>query len=209
MIVAFIGKPGSGKDTISRELSRRKGYPLVVTGDLLREEAKKDSELGKYIRERINRGEIVDDSIVAEIVARELEKYRDKKVVLLNGYPRTPNQIKELEKRGFKIDLAIELDVPDDIVVERLCLRRMCPKCGRIYNLKYNPPKEDELCDCCKVKLVQREDDKEDVVRYRLKRFYDEIEGIRKHFESAGRLVKIDANRSIEEIVRDVEKCLS
>jgi adenylate kinase len=85
----------------------------------------------------------------------------------------------------------------------------MCPKCGRIYNLKYNPPKEDELCDCCKVKLVQREDDKEDVVRYRLKRFYDEIEGIRKHFESAGRLVKIDANRSIEEIVRDVEKCLS
>ncbi len=200
-IIAFIGKPGSGKDTITKILSEKLKIPLIVVGDLLREEVEKGTELGRKIAPILARGEIVQDEIVAEIVKKKISELKDAKVVLLNGYPRTPKQAELLD-----VDYVIELVVSDETVFERLTLRRVCPKCKRVYHLKHLPPKEDELCDVCKVKLVQREDDKEDVVKYRLKRFYDEIEPIREKYKSKNMLIEIDAEKSIEEVVNTVEK---
>ncbi len=208
MIIAFIGKPGSGKDTISRALAQKNSWPLIVTGDLLRKEAEEGTELGKKIAPILARGEIVNDEIVAGIIAKALEEAESKSnVVLLNGYPRTLNQAKILEEKfGKSIDMVIEIEVSDDTAIERLTLRRYCPKCGRIYNLKFFPPKRDELCDECGEKLVQRNDDKKEVVLYRLKRFYDEIRAIREYYQERKALVKVNGERKVEEIAKDIEE---
>ncbi len=202
-IIAFIGKPGSGKDTVTKILSEKLKIPLIVVGDLLREEVEKGTELGKKIASILARGEIVQDEIVAEIVKKKIAELKDAKVILLNGYPRTPKQAELLD-----VDYVIELVVSDETVFERLTLRRVCPKCKRVYHLKHMPPKEDELCDVCKVKLVQREDDKEEVVKYRLRRFYDEIEPIREKYRNRNALIEIDAEKSVEEVVNAVEKTI-
>ncbi len=208
MIIAFIGKPGSGKDTISKALAKKNSWPLIITGDLLRKEVEEGTELGKKIAPILAKGEIVSDEIVASIIARALEKAESRSnIVLLNGYPRTLNQAKILEEKfGKSIGMVVEIEVSDNTVFERLTLRRYCPKCGRIYNLKFFPPKKDELCDECKEKLVQREDDKEDVVKYRLKRFYDEIEPIRGFYEKRNALFKVNGEKSVDEVVKDVEE---
>ncbi len=208
MIIAFIGKPGSGKDTISRALAQKNSWPLIVTGDLLRKEVEEGTELGKKIAPILARGEIVNDEIVAGIIAKALEEAESKSnVVLLNGYPRTLNQAKILEEKfGKSIDMVIEIEVSDNTAIERLTLRRYCPKCGRIYNLKFFPPKRDELCDECGEKLVQRNDDKKEVVLYRLKRFYDEIRAIREYYQERKALVKVNGERKVEEIAKDIEE---
>lgn len=208
MIVAFIGKPGSGKDTVCKALSEKTKWPLIVTGDLLRKEVEKGTELGKIIAPILAKGEIVKDEIVAEIISNEL-KSKNSDVVLLNGYPRTEKQARILEDIfSQKIDMVIEIVVSDQTVIERLTLRRYCPKCGRIYNLKFFPPKEDELCDKCGEKLVQRNDDKEEVVKYRLKRFYDEIEQIREFYRKRNTLFEVNGERSVEEIVEEIENLI-
>lgn len=208
MIVAFIGKPGSGKDTVCKALSEKTKWPLIVTGDLLRKEVEKGTELGKIIAPILAKGEIVKDEIVAEIISNEL-KSKNSDVVLLNGYPRTEKQARILEDIfSQKIDMVIEIVVSDQTVIERLTLRRYCPKCGRIYNLKFFPPKEDELCDKCGEKLVQRNDDKEEVVKYRLKRFYDEIEQIREFYRKRNALFEVNGERSVEEIVEEIENLI-
>ncbi len=208
MIVAFIGKPGSGKDTVCKALSKTTGWPLIVTGDLLRKEVEKGSELGRTIAPILARGEIVKDEIVAEIISKELDSIKSE-VVLLNGYPRTEKQAVILEKNfSKKIDMVIEILVSDTTVMERLTLRRYCPKCGKIYNLKFMPPKEDEVCDDCGEKLVQRNDDKEEVVRYRLKRFYDEIEPIREYYRKRNALFEVNGERSVEEIAEEIKNLI-
>lgn len=206
--MAFIGKPGSGKDTVCKALSEKTKWPLIVTGDLLRKEVEKGTELGKIIAPILAKGEIVKDEIVAEIISNEL-KSKNSDVVLLNGYPRTEKQARILEDIfSQKIDMVIEIVVSDQTVIERLTLRRYCPKCGRIYNLKFFPPKEDELCDKCGEKLVQRNDDKEEVVKYRLKRFYDEIEQIREFYRKRNALFEVNGERSVEEIVEEIENLI-
>jgi adenylate kinase len=207
----FIGKPGSGKDTVSKKLHEKYDWPLIVTGDLLREEVKKGTELGKMIAPILARGEIVDDEIVAKIIVERL-KSLESEVILLNGYPRTIGQAKILEEKlqetQISKSIVIELEVSDQTVLDRLTLRRICPKCGKIYNLKFSPPKEDEICDVCKEKLIQRDDDKEDVIKYRLKRFYDEIDPIRDFYKEKDALIVVDGEKKIEEVVDEVEKII-
>lgn len=208
MIVAFIGKPGSGKDTVCKALSQKNKWKLIVTGDLLRKEIEKATSLGKIIAPILAKGEIVKDEIVAEIIYNAL-KTKNSEIVLLNGYPRTEKQAKILEEKfSQKIDMVIEIVVSDKTVFERLTLRRYCPKCGRIYNLKFLPPKKDELCDNCGEKLIQRNDDKEEVVKYRLKRFYDEIEQIREFYKKRNALFEVNGEKSVAEIVEEVENLI-
>ena len=205
MIVSIIGKPGSGKDTVCKALSEKHSWKVIVTGDLLRKIAKENTELGKKIAETLEKGEIVSDEIVAELVVKEINKSHSD-VILLNGYPRRINQAIILEEKfSKKIDLVIEIDVSDSMARERIIYRRYCPKCGKIYNLKFFPPKEDEICDICKEKLVQRKDDTEEVFKHRLKRFYDEIQEIREFYTKRGIFFKVNGEKNVKEIVNEVE----
>ncbi len=212
MLVIFIGKPGSGKDTICRKLSEKHKWPLIVTGDLLREESKKETDLGKKIAPILARGELVKDEIVIEIIGNKLFELKENEIILLNGCPRTLRQAILLDEKlsilGMDIGKVIELSISDKTSMERLILRRYCPVCGRIYNLKFSPPKEDEICDEDKAKLIQREDDKEEVIKHRLKRFYDEITGIIEYYSKKGVIVTVDAERSVDDIASEVENII-
>ncbi|MCX6767400.1 MAG: adenylate kinase [Candidatus Micrarchaeota archaeon] len=174
MIIVLFGAPGVGKGTVAEILCRRYGIPHVSTGDILRTHIAKKTEAGEKIREFVDAGFLVPDEIVTEVVRDRVGKTDCAKGFLLDGFPRTVEQARELDKiaaeRGEKIHV-FNIDVPEDVIVRRLCARRICPKCGAIYNLEFRPPKKDMLCDCCGAALAHRHDDRDEIIKVRLREY--------------------------------------
>ena len=169
--VLLLGPPGSGKGTQAQLLAASGGMTHLSTGDLLREEVKAESDLGKQARGYMNAGQLVPDALVLGIVKTRLEA-GGKKGFVLDGYPRNLAQAAALDamlkELGLALDLALLLDVPEDEIVARITNRRTCPSCNAVYHLKANPPAREGICDQCGGALVQRPDDTEAVVRKRL-----------------------------------------
>lgn len=199
-----LGPPGAGKGTQAEMLERELGLKHLSTGDILREEVRKGTELGKRAEKYMKSGELVPDDLIVEMMEREISKYDN---FVLDGFPRNLKQAEALDKM-CRIDKVILLEVPDEVILERLSLRRSCPKCNRVYHLKYNPPKENEICDYCGVKLYQRDDDKEEVIKKRLEVYRKETEPIAKFYMEKGILVKVNGSKSIEEIFSDIKEVL-
>ncbi len=167
MRIAMFGPPGAGKGTYASRLKEKLGIPHISTGDMVREEIKAQTPLGKKIKQYSDRGELVPDAIIIELLARRLEKPDCKKGFILDGFPRTVPQAEALE--GISdLDLVINLVVPDWIIIQRLSSRISCKKCGAIYNSVTLKPKKEGVCDVCGSELYQREDDKPKVVQERL-----------------------------------------
>jgi len=210
--LVFIGKQGVGKGTYAQGLTEEFKIPQISTGDLLREEIKSGSELGKKLEEIINKGELVSDEIVSEMLEKRLEKEDAKNGFILDGFPRTQKQAEVLdalmEKLGKKIDLALEFTAPDSVLLERLTGRRQCKQCGTIYHVKNLPPKKEGICDKCGGTLYQRDDDKEDAIRKRWNSYEEQTKPVLAHFEKQGRLVKIDASGEVSKIYAGVAKTL-
>ena len=185
-------------------LERELGLKHLSTGDILREEVRKGTELGKRAEKYMKSGELVPDDLIVEMMEKEISKYDN---FVLDGFPRNLKQAEALDKM-CRIDKVILLEVPDEVILERLSLRRSCPKCNRVYHLKYNPPKEDEICDYCGAKLYQRDDDKEEVIKKRLEVYRKETEPIAKFYREKGILVKVNGSKSIEEIFLDIKGVL-
>jgi len=164
----IFGPPGAGKGTYASRLGCELKIAVISTGDIFREEVKRNNDLGRKVAEFLNRGELVSDEIVTDVLAKRMRMPDSKHGFILDGYPRTIEQAKALDKIA-EIDAVIRLFVPEWIIVERLSNRRVCKKCGAIYNLKYLKPKKPGVCDNCGGELFQREDDKSDVIRERLK----------------------------------------
>ncbi|PLV60210.1 adenylate kinase [Thermotoga sp. KOL6] len=207
--LVFLGPPGAGKGTYAKRIQEITGIPHISTGDIFREIVKKENdELGKKIKEIMERGELVPDELVNEVVKRRLSEKDCEKGFILDGYPRTVAQAQFLEdfldSQEKKITAAILFEVPEEVVVQRLTSRRICPKCGRIYNLLSLPPKEDELCDDCKVKLIQRDDDKEETVRHRYKVYLEKTEPVIEYYENKGLLKRVDGTIGIDNVVSKV-----
>jgi len=175
MNAIIFGPPGSGKGTYASILQERLGIVKISTGDMVREEIKKSTELGLKMKEYHDRGELVPDEIIIEMLKKRISQPDCKeKGFILDGYPRTVNQAKALED-FTKIDVVINLKVPDWVIVERLSTRRICKKCGAIYNVKYLKPKVEGICDKCGGELIQREDDKPEVIKERIRVYYEKI----------------------------------
>lgn len=168
MVNAIIfGAPGSGKGTYSSRLQAELDVNVIAMGDLFREIMKENTELGKKVKYYVEKGLLVPDNVVLEVLENQLARLPRGKGFILDGYPRTIDQAKALEKIA-KIDVIIHLIVPDWIIIERLSTRRICRSCGEVYNIRYLKPKKDMICDKCGGELYQRPDDTPEVIKNRI-----------------------------------------
>ncbi|MBX5328939.1 MAG: nucleoside monophosphate kinase [Candidatus Bathyarchaeota archaeon] len=167
MKALIFGAPGSGKGTYASRLQSKLGVDVIAMGDIFREIMKEDTSLGRKVKGYVEKGLLVPDDVVIEVLKNRLAKAQSAKGFILDGFPRTIEQAKALEKI-VKIDVVIQLTVPDWIIIERLSTRRICKNCGEVYNLRYLKPKKDMICDKCGGPLYQRPDDTPDVIKNRI-----------------------------------------
>ncbi len=208
MNIVFLGPPGAGKGTQAKILIERYGIPQISTGDMLREHRAKGTELGKKAQEYMDKGQLVPDEIILGMVKERLSQPDCQKGFILDGFPRTVAQAEALDKllseMGKKLDFALALIVPDDLLVERLTGRRTCKNCGMMYHIKYKPPKVEGKCDVCGGELYQRPDDNEETVRNRLKVYHEQTAPLIEYYKNKGILREIDGSKSIEEITQQI-----
>ena len=205
--LVFLGPPGAGKGTQAKRLANDLGLVHISTGDILREAVKNQTPLGKKAKEYMDRGELVPDDLIIALIEEVMPPEGG---VIFDGFPRTIAQAEALDRmlsrKGLKLDAVVLFDVPDEVVVERLSGRRVCPSCGAVYHIKFNPPKEDEICDRCGAKLIQREDDREEVVRNRLEVYRKQTAPLIEYYEGKGILIRLDASKDIEEVYQQLRK---
>ena len=212
MIILLFGPPGCGKGTQGAVITQLLRIPAISTGEIFRAELKAGTPLGNAAKEIMASGGLVGDDIVNQMVRGRLEQPDCRNGFLLDGYPRTIAQAEFLD--GLIRDLnypepeVIYLEVPDEVLVARLTSRRQCSVCGRIYNLLSQPPSKDGVCDLEGAALIQRDDDKEDVIRARL-RAYAESTGPLVEYYSGRRLHHINGNRTPAEIQKDVDAIIT
>jgi len=206
MILVFLGPPGAGKGTQAKLLSQRMGFLHLSTGDLLREAVKNQTPLGKKAKEYMDRGELVPDELIVQLIEETMPKDGN---VILDGFPRTVNQALALEEmlkgKGEKISKVLFFDVPDEVIIDRLSGRRVCSKCGAVYHVKYNPPKVEGVCDLCGGSLVQRDDDREEVVKKRLEVYRKQTQPLIEFYQDRGIIYRLDAEKGVEELFEEVK----
>jgi adenylate kinase len=206
----FLGPPGSGKGTQAEKLHQNFRLVQLSTGNLFREHIKNETPLGLKVKSILAKGELVPDDLTVQMVIDRLDKPDTIMGVVFDGFPRTRDQALALQHRlaekGKCITAAILFKITDDDIVERLSARRMCPKDNSIYNLKSNPPKQDERCDLCGTPLVMRDDDKPEVIRHRLQVYRQQTEPLIEFYREQDMLIEIDASRSIQEIEAQLDE---
>lgn len=208
MKLVLIGCPGAGKGTQAKKLSSHYGIAHISTGDLLREQMKQGTELGKKVSEIMNAGGLVSDEIVSAMLAERIKADDCKNGYILDGYPRNVSQAEGLDAITGPLDKVVCIDVDDSIIVDRMTGRRGCPKCGAMYHVKYNPPKEEGICDVCGEALIQRKDDNEETVKNRLNVYHETTAPVINYYDEKGLLVKINGVGDIDEIFNAVVNAL-
>jgi adenylate kinase len=178
----IFGAPGSGKGTYASRLQSKLGVDVIAMGDIFREIMKEDTELGKKVKGYVEKGLLVPDDIVIEVLKQRLNKIPRGKGFILDGYPRTLEQTKVLEKIA-KIDVILLQMVPDWIIIERLSTRRICKNCGAVYNIRFLKPKVDNICDKCGGPLYQRSDDNPEVIKKRIQVYQEQTSPLLQHYK--------------------------
>lgn len=197
--ILILGAPGAGKGTQSKRLVDEFDIRHVTTGDILR--ANKDMETDHGTpREYMEAGELVPDAVVNEIVEKELSAGGG---YVLDGYPRTLDQAEFLADIT-DLDVALFLDVDEDVLVDRLTGRRVCPECGASYHVEFSPPEEDGVCDVCGSELVQRDDDTEDTARERIRVYNENTAPVVEFYDDEGDLVRIDGEQTPDDVWADI-----
>ncbi len=206
----FLGPPGAGKGTQADIIAKKHGLVKISTGDILRAAVKNGTELGKLADEYMKRGELVPDEVMLGLIEEQLADID--RGFILDGFPRTVKQAEGLDellkKKNLPLKAVILLDVPDDEIVKRLSARRVCPNCGAVYNLLFNPPKEDEICDICGTKLIQRKDDNPETIKRRLDVYREQTSPLIDYYQAKGLLVKIDGTGKPERITEAIEEVI-
>ncbi len=204
-VIVLLGPPGSGKGTQGEMLSEKLGYVRLSTGDMLREAVRNGTELGKKAKTYMDSGALVPNDLIIGLMKEKIAQAEGG--VILDGFPRTVEQADALDQQ-LQVDLALNLDVPDEELINRLTKRRSCPDCNAVYHLIYNPPKTESVCDKCGAKLYQRDDDKEETVANRLKVYRENTMPLIGYYEKKGVLVTIKGVGSIDDIYAQVEKAV-
>lgn len=212
MNILLFGPPGAGKGTQSAMLKTELGMAHISTGDLFRAAMKNGTELGKKAKSFMDSGQLVPDSITIGLV-KEVFQTLNGKSFILDGYPRNKNQAEALEmllsETNLKLNKAIFLQVPSWLLVERLSGRRVCEKCGTTYHAISSPPSREGVCDKCAGPVIQRSDDRKEVIEERLRVYYENTRPLKEYYESMGYLVEIDGAGTSEEVFELLKKELN
>lgn len=201
MRIVLLGAPGAGKGTQCKRIAERYGVQHLSSGDILRRQRANGTELGKKAQSYMDAGQLVPDQIIVEMMIDAIEETQRAGFVL-DGFPRTVNQAAELDKAlaqsGHEIDAILNLQIRDEVVLERMTGRRSCPKCGAVYHIKNLKPRVDEICDNDGTKLVQRPDDEPEVVANRLKTYHRQTEPVVDYYRQGRTVYDIDANNGAD-----------
>ncbi|KDP65012.1 adenylate kinase [Staphylococcus epidermidis] len=208
MNIILMGLPGAGKGTQASEIVKKFPIPHISTGDMFRKAIKDETDLGKEAKSYMDRGELVPDEVTVGIVKERISEDDAKKGFLLDGFPRTIDQAESLSQimseLDREIDAVINIEVPEEELMNRLTGRRICEKCGTTYHLVFNPPKVDGICDIDGGKLYQREDDNPETVSNRLSVNVKQSKPILEYYNNKGVLKNIDGSKDIDEVTNDV-----
>lgn len=208
MRIILLGPPGAGKGTQAANIAKRYGIPHISTGDIFRENIKKQTYLGIEAKKYIDKGELVPDDVTVAIVEDRIKKDDCINGFLLDGFPRTIEQANALssitDKIGRKIDYVINIEVTKDELIKRLTGRRVCSSCGASYHIKFNPPERDGICNICGGKLIVRSDDTLEAVENRLNVYERQTAPLIDYYQELNVLKTVDGSQSIEKVFNDI-----
>lgn len=197
MNLILLGAPGAGKGTQAEVICDKLGVPTISTGNIIRDALSKGTEMGIKAKSFIDAGQLVPDEVVIGIIKERLAKDDCKNGFILDGFPRTIPQAEALDAMGVVIDKVIDIEVPDDKIVQRLSGRRVCADCGASYHLEYKKPEKEGICNVCGGKLVQRKDDHPDTVLDRLKVYHEQTEPLKDYYSKAGLLKVVEGQEEV------------
>lgn len=208
MKLVILGPPGAGKGTQAEYIVEKYNIPHISTGDIFRENIKNNTELGKKAKSYMDKGLLVPDDLVIALVEDRLNKEDAKEGFLLDGFPRTVAQAVSLDsildKNEDKLTKVINISVDPEILIERAVGRRVCKTCGMTYHVKFNPPKEEGICDKDGTKLIQRDDDTEETVKTRISVYFDQTAPLIDYYRAQNLLIDIDGAKDIDKVFDDI-----
>ncbi len=203
MQIILLGPPGAGKGTQSRTITKKLGIPHISTGDILRQASSQKTPLGLTAKDYMDRGHLVSDDLMINLIKERIKREDCKKGFLLDGFPRTIPQAEALEKISH-IDKVIKLKIENEVAIERLSGRRTCKDCNAMYHIIYISPKREGICDRCGGKLIIREDDRKEAILERLEVYREETRPLIKYYRKKGLLIIIDGGRAKQEVTEDL-----
>jgi adenylate kinase len=212
MHLILFGAPGVGKGTQAKLISKNYTIPQISTGDMLRDAVKSETELGKEASFLMNQGKLVPDEIMLALIKERVSRQDCESGFILDGFPRTIAQAEGLDELFSELRLpdvtCIEINVPDDEIINRLISRRLCEQCGTDYNLITNPPPENMICKKCGGNIIQRKDDNHETISNRLKVYLAQTAPLREYYQRKGAFYSIDGLRNIEDVRDDIFKII-
>lgn len=212
MKIVMLGAPGAGKGTQAKMIAEKYGIPHVSTGDIFRANIKNGTELGKEAKQYMDQGKLVPDELTVKILLDRVAQDDCKNGYVLDGFPRTIPQAEVLDealtKLGDKIDYAVNVDVPDDNIINRMGGRRACVACGATYHIVYNAPKTEGICDVCGKELIIRDDDQPETVKNRLKVYHDQTQPLIDFYEGKGVLKSVDGTADMKDVFAAIVEIL-
>lgn len=204
MILVLLGPPGAGKGTQAVQLAEAFKLQHLSSGDVLRAERASGTELGDKVAQYMDSGALVPDEIIIEVIVNRVLNPQKPAGVLLDGFPRTVKQAEALDealaKAGQSVDLVVSLAVPDELIVERITGRRVCPSSGRVYHVKFNPPQKEGVDDETGEPLIHRTDDTEEVVKQRLSAYHEQTQPLEAYYKSKGLVAEVDGTQDVQEV---------
>ena len=213
MKIVMLGAPGAGKGTQAIKIADKYDIPHISTGDIFRANIKGGTELGQKAKSYIDKGELVPDEVTIGMLLDRIAQDACKNGYVLDGFPRTIPQAESLtealKSQGDQIDFALNIDVPDEAIIERMSGRRACPKCGATYHIVYAAPKTENICDKCGTELIIRSDDKPETVKDRLNVYHQQTEPLIAYYKTAGVLREVDGTQELPKVFEDVVAILS
>ena len=212
MKIIMLGAPGAGKGTQAKQIAAKYSIPHISTGDIFRANIKNGTDLGKKAKEYMDQGLLVPDELTCDLVMDRIAQDDAKNGFVLDGFPRTIPQAEALtaalEKIGQAMDYAIDVDVPDENIINRMSGRRACLNCGATYHIVSIPPKKEGICDTCGNELVLREDDKPETVKKRLDVYHDQTQPLIDYYTGKGILKSVDGTQPMDKVFEDITSIL-